>query len=136
MCVGFSSARSVHFSAAHGATEIASSLGMEHGDPGPVEISNYNAPPFPIPGQLHDTRVEPICRKYLNAHRLLPYLYSAVHECRHQHADHASLWLHFPDDRKLSSVATSICGQDVLVAPVIEKEATTRRVCIFHAVPG
>ncbi|HEY6392474.1 MAG TPA: TIM-barrel domain-containing protein, partial [Bryobacteraceae bacterium] len=39
--------------------------GWNTGDPGPIEISNYNGAAIPAPDQLHNAQVEPICRKYL-----------------------------------------------------------------------
>ena len=76
----------------HGRTwKLRLPWGWNTGDPGPVEIRNYNGAAIPDASQLHDARVEPICRKYLELrYRMLPYLYSAVHEVRHhRHADHA-----------------------------------------------
>lgn len=56
--------------------------GWNTGDVGPTEINNYNGAAIPNSSQLHDARVEGICRKYLELrYRLLPYLYSAVREC-------------------------------------------------------
>jgi len=75
--------------------------------------------------------VEPICRKYLELrYRLLPYLYSAVHECATTGMPiMRALWLHFPDDPKAVECGDQyLWGSNVLVAPVIEKGATTRRV--------
>jgi alpha-glucosidase (family GH31 glycosyl hydrolase) len=37
--------------------------GWNSGDPGPIEINNYNGAAIPDSSQLHDARVEPICRK-------------------------------------------------------------------------
>ena len=67
----------------HGRTwKLRLPWGWNTGDPGPVEINNYNGAAIPDSSQLHDARVEPICRKYLELrYRMLPYLYSAVHEC-------------------------------------------------------
>ena len=76
----------------HGRTwKLRLPWGWNTGDPGPDEIRNYDGAAIPDPSQLHDARVEPICRKYLELrYRMLPYLYSAVHECAtHRHAGHA-----------------------------------------------
>jgi alpha-glucosidase (family GH31 glycosyl hydrolase) len=105
--------------------------GWNTGDPGPIEINNYNGAAIPDSSQLHDVRVEPICRKYLELrYRLLPYLYSAVHECATTGMPiMRALWLHFPDDAKAVACGDQyLWGRSVLVAPVIEKGATTRRV--------
>ncbi|HVR25777.1 MAG TPA: TIM-barrel domain-containing protein [Candidatus Polarisedimenticolia bacterium] len=105
--------------------------GWNTGDPGPVEINNYNGAAIPDASQLHDARVEPICRKYLELrYRMLPYLYSAVHECATNGMPiMRALWLHFPDDPKAVECGDEyLWGRSVLVAPVVEEAATTRRV--------
>ena len=86
--------------------ETAASLGMEYGDTGPTEIKNYDGAAIPDSSQLHDARVEPICRKYLELrYRMLPYLYSTVRECATTGMPiMRALWLHFPDDPKASRV--------------------------------
>jgi alpha-glucosidase (family GH31 glycosyl hydrolase) len=60
----------------HGRTwKLRLPWGWNTGDPGPVEINNYGGAAIPDSSQLHDARVEPICRKYLELrYRLLPYL--------------------------------------------------------------
>ncbi len=116
----------------HGRTwKLRVPWGWNTGDPGTVEINNYNGAAIPDSSQLHDTSVEPICRKFLELrYRLLPYLYSAVHECVTTGMPiMRALWLHFPDDPKAVECGDQyLWGRNVLVAPVIEKGATTRRV--------
>lgn len=105
--------------------------GWNTGDPGPIEISSYNGAAIPDSSQLHDARVEPICRKYLELrYRMLPYLYSTVHESTTMGLPiMRPLWFHFPDDPKSLSCADQyLWGKSVLVAPVVEKGATTRPV--------
>jgi alpha-glucosidase (family GH31 glycosyl hydrolase) len=105
--------------------------GWNAGDTGPKEINNYNGAALPDASQLHDTRVEPICRKYLELrYRMLPYLYSAVHECANTGMPvMRALWLYFPDDPKAVSCENEyLWGKSVLVAPVVEKGATARQV--------
>jgi alpha-glucosidase (family GH31 glycosyl hydrolase) len=105
--------------------------GWNTGEPGPVEINNYNGAAIPDSSQLHDARVEPICRKYLELrYRLLPYLYSAVRECATTGMPiMRALWLHFPDDAKAVGCGDQyLWGRNILVAPVVEKGATARRV--------
>src|SRR5579872_3378020 len=85
----------------HGRTwKLRLPWGWNMGDPGPVEVSGYNNGATPDASQLHDERVEPICRKYLELrYRLLPYLYSAVRECCATGMPILrALWLHYPDD--------------------------------------
>jgi alpha-glucosidase (family GH31 glycosyl hydrolase) len=116
----------------HGRTwKLRLPWGWNTGDPGPVEIRSYNGAAIPDSSQLHDARVEPICRKYLELrYRMLPYLYSAVHECATTGMPiMRALWLHFPDDPKAVECADQyLWGRNVLVAPVLEKGATSRRV--------
>lgn len=105
--------------------------GWNTGDPGPLEINNYNGAAVPDSSQLHNADVEPICRKYLELrYRMLPYIYSAVKECTTTGIPvMRPLWMHFPSDPK--SVICSdqfLWGKSLLVAPVVEKGATTRRV--------
>src|SRR5882672_10255863 len=105
--------------------------GWNTGDPGPIEIRNYDGAAIPDASQLHDQRVEPICRKYLELrYRMLPYLYSAVRECATTGMPiMRALWLQFPDDPKAVACSDQyLWGRNVLVAPVVEKGATTRPV--------
>jgi alpha-glucosidase (family GH31 glycosyl hydrolase) len=115
----------------HGRTwKLRLPWGWNTGDPGPVEINNYDAA-IPDSSQLHDARVEPICRKYLELrYRMLPYLYSAVRECATTGMPiMRALWLHFPDDPKAVECGDEyLWGKSVLVAPVVEKGATSRHV--------
>jgi alpha-glucosidase/alpha-D-xyloside xylohydrolase len=116
----------------HGRTwKLRLPWGWNTGDPGPIEIRNYDGAAIPDSSQLHDARVEPICRKYLELrYRMLPYLYSAVHECATTGMPiMRALWLHFPDDPKAVECGDEyLWGRNVLVAPVVEKGATSRRV--------
>jgi alpha-glucosidase/alpha-D-xyloside xylohydrolase len=116
----------------HGRTwKLRLPWGWNTGDPGPVEIRNYNGAGVPDASQLHDTRVEPICKKYLELrYRMLPYLYSAVRECATTGMPiMRALWLHYPDDAKAVACENQyLWGKSVLVAPVVEKGATSRSV--------
>ncbi len=105
--------------------------GWNTGDSGPLEINNYNGAAIPDSSQLHNPQVEPICRKYLELrYRLLPYLYSAVRECATTGMPILrALWLHHPDDPKaVARQDEYLWGRDVLVAPVVEQGATSRKV--------
>jgi alpha-glucosidase/alpha-D-xyloside xylohydrolase len=105
--------------------------GWNTGDPGPIEIRNYGGAAIPDAGQLHNGRVEPICRKYLELrYRMLPYLYSAVRECTVTGLPvMRALWLHYPNDPKAVACADEyLWGPDILVAPVVEKGADSRKV--------
>ena len=116
----------------HGRTwKLRLPWGWNMGDPGPVEVSNLDGTGTPDPSQLRDARVEPICRKYLELrYRMLPYLYSAVHECASTGMPiMRALWLHFPDDPKAVACGDQyMWGKSVLVAPVTEKGAAIRQV--------
>ena len=101
--------------------------GWNGGDGGPFETGTWRADP----AELQNPYVEPICRKYLELrYRLLPYLYTAVRDCHETGIPiMRALWLHHPDDP--AAVARGdeyLWGRDMLVAPVVEKGATSRRV--------
>ena len=101
--------------------------GWDGGDGGPPETNNFKVPPE----ELKNTRVEPICRKYLELrYRLMPYLHTAVRECHDTGLPiMRALWLHHPDDA--TAVARGdefLWGRDILVAPVVQQGATSRRV--------
>lgn len=96
------------------------------GDGGPFETGNFRVDP----AELHNAEVESVCRTYLELrYRLMPYLYTAVRESHDSGMPiMRSLWLHHPDDP--AAVARGdeyLWGPHVLVAPVVEKGATTRR---------
>ncbi|HTP32784.1 MAG TPA: TIM-barrel domain-containing protein, partial [Candidatus Acidoferrales bacterium] len=110
----------------HGRTwKLRLPWGWNTGDPGPVETNLT-----PDPSLLHDARVEPICRQYLELrYRLLPYLYSVVREgTRTGLPVMRALWLHHPNDP--AAVARGdeyLWGRDILVAPVTDAGATSRK---------
>jgi alpha-glucosidase (family GH31 glycosyl hydrolase) len=116
----------------HGRTwKLRLPWGWNTGDPGPVEVTNYNGAATPDAGELHNQHVEPICRKYLELrYRMLPYLYSAVRECTLNGMPvMRAVWLHYPDDRVAVARGDQfLWGRDVLVAPVVEQGATSRQV--------
>ena len=103
--------------------------GWNQGPPVPPVASETR---FSIPeAEYHNAAVEPICRKYLELrYRLMPYLYSAVRECTKTGMPvMRALWLHYADDP--AAVARGdeyLWGRDMLVAPVVEKDAAVRRV--------
>ncbi len=116
---------------AHGRTwKLRLPWGWNTGELGPSEISNYGDAADPDPSELHNAAVEPICRKYLELrYQLLPYLYSAVHEAHETGMPILrALWLHYPDDPAAVTRGDEyLWGRDILVAPVTEKGATSRR---------
>jgi alpha-glucosidase (family GH31 glycosyl hydrolase) len=111
--------------------------GWNTGDPGPMEISRYEGAAIPGASELHNAQVEPICRKYLELrYRLLPYTYSGVRECTVTGLPlMRALWLHYPYDPK--AVARDdeyLWGRDLLVAPIVEKGATSRQIYLPRGV--
>lgn len=116
----------------HGRTwKLRLPWGWNTGDTGPVEITSYDGAAIPDASQLHNPEVEVICRKYLELrYCMLPYLYSAVRECAVSGMPvMRALWLHFPDDTKAVACDNQyMWGSSLLVAPVVEKSATTRTV--------
>jgi alpha-glucosidase/alpha-D-xyloside xylohydrolase len=116
---------------AHGRTwHLRLPWGWNTGELGPNEIANYTGGAAnPDENELHNSEVEPICRKYLELrYRLIPYLYSAVRECCETGMPiMRALWLHYSNDA--AAVARGdeyLWGRDILVAPVTEKGATAR----------
>ena len=78
---------------------------------------------------LHNPAVEPICKKYLELrYRLLPYIYSVMKEtCESGLPMMRALWIHYPDDKIATTRGDEyLFGRDILVAPVVEKGATSR----------
>jgi alpha-glucosidase/alpha-D-xyloside xylohydrolase len=114
----------------HGRTwKLRLPWGWDTGELGPNEISNYRGAANPDPTELHNAAVEPICRTYLELrYRLIPYLYSAVHEAHETGLPILrALWLHYPEDA--AAVARGdeyLWGRDILVAPVTEPGAASR----------
>lgn len=101
--------------------------GWDGGDGGPEETRNFHADP----ATLHDTRVEPICRQYMELRsRLMPYIYTAVRDGVDTGMPlMRALWLHYPDDATAVARADEyLWGRDILVAPVVDQGATTRRI--------
>ena len=99
--------------------------GWDGGDGGPFEAGNWRA----APEELKNPAVEKICRQYLELRsRLMPYLYTAVREMHDTGLPIIrALWLHHPDDaRAVTRGDEYLWGRDMLVAPVVEKGATTR----------
>ncbi len=116
---------------AHGRTwHLRLPWGWNTGELGHNEISNYTGGAAnPDLSELRNASVEPICKKYLELrYRMMPYLYSAVRETYETGLPvMRALWLHYPDDA--TAVARGdeyLWGRDVLVAPVVEKGATSR----------
>jgi alpha-glucosidase/alpha-D-xyloside xylohydrolase len=99
--------------------------GWNTGEIGYPETPNYH----PAREELHNPAIEPICREYLELrYRLMPYIYTAAKEtCETGMPMIRALWLHYPDDpRAVERGDEYLFGPDLLVAPVVEKGATSR----------
>lgn len=111
----------------HGRTwKLRLPWGWDTGDPGPIETRGI----VPSQAELHNPQVEIVCRKYLELrYRLMPYLYSLVREgTRTGLPVMRALWLHYPEDA--TAVARPdeyLWGPSILVAPVFEQGATSRK---------
>jgi len=101
--------------------------GWNTGEIGVPETPSYH----PEPVEIRDTAIEPICKKYLELrYRLMPYLYSAVKEtCETGIPIIRAMWLHYAQDPAATARGDQyLYGRDILVAPIVEKGATTRSV--------
>src|SRR5215831_4879847 len=121
---------------AHGRTwHLRLPWGWNTGELGVNEVTNYNEAANPDLSELHNAQVEPICRKYLELrYRLLPYLYSVVREGHETGMPIIrALWLHYPDDAAAIGRGDEyLWGRHILVAPVTEKGAASRRLYLPH----
>jgi alpha-glucosidase (family GH31 glycosyl hydrolase) len=108
--------------------------GWNTGEFGPSEISSYaGGAADPDPAELHNPRVEPILKTYLELrYRLLPYTYTIARECCDTGLPMMrALWLHHPDDEQAVKRGDQfLWGRDVLVSPVVDKGATVRRLYV------
>jgi alpha-glucosidase (family GH31 glycosyl hydrolase) len=101
--------------------------GWGESEGGPFESRSWRADP----AELDNTAIEPIQKKYLELrYQLLPYTYTAVREAHESGLPIIrALWLHYSDDPVAVARGDEyLWGRDILVAPVFEKGATSRRV--------
>ena len=102
--------------------------GWDLGTPGPLEGAEA-LNDWPPAEEVHDARVEPICRKYLELrYRMLPYIYSSVEQTHRTGLPlMRALWIAWPNDAKAAAIADEyMWGNHLLVAPVLEAGATRR----------
>lgn len=100
--------------------------GWGESEGGPFESQNWRADP----AELGNPAIEPIQKKYLELrYRLLPYTYTAMREAHETGLPIIrALWLHYPEDPAAAARGHEyLWGRDILVAPVFEKGATSRR---------
>jgi alpha-glucosidase (family GH31 glycosyl hydrolase) len=100
--------------------------GWDTGEFGPIET-----PGRPDESELHNSEVEPICRQYLELrYQLLPYNYTLLREASDTGLPPMrALWLRYPKDSEAVKLGDEyLWGRDILVAPVVEKGAKSRRV--------
>jgi alpha-glucosidase/alpha-D-xyloside xylohydrolase len=110
----------------HGRTwKLRLPWGWNTGDFGPVESRDG-----PDKSELRNAEVEPICKSYLEfRYRLLPYNYTLMREaCDTGLPPMRALWLHYSDDEEAAKLGDEyLWGRDFLVAPIVQKGATSRR---------
>ncbi|MGC9471415.1 MAG: TIM-barrel domain-containing protein [Bacteroidales bacterium] len=85
----------------------------------------------PMVSEMNNPRIEPVAKKYTQLrYRLLPYNYTLAWEARATGMPlMRALWLHYPDDTLACATGDQyLWGRDMLVAPVYEKGAVSRRV--------
>ncbi len=104
--------------------------GWNTGEYGPEEMDGIpGGTSLPDIAELRNSKVEPICQKYMNLRsRLMPYLYSAVNEAHETGVPiMRALMMHYADDpQAIGRGDEYLWGRDILVAPVVEKGATSR----------
>lgn len=94
---------------------------------GPSEILQRNV----LVSEMNNPLIEPVVKKYDELrYQLLPYTYTLAWEARQTGMPLLrALWLHYPDDEKARGMGSEyLWGRDLLIAPVFEKEATSREV--------
>lgn len=85
----------------------------------------------PLPSSMNNPAIEPVVKQYAELrYQLLPYTYTLAWEARSTGMPFMrALWLHYPEDVQARSVGNQfLWGQDLLIAPVFEKDAASRRV--------
>lgn len=105
--------------------------GWNMGSIPPSELRGYTGGAAdPDPNELHNAQVEPIVKKYLELrYRLMPYTYTIARECCDTGLPMIrALWLHHHDDAEAVARGDQfLWGRDLLVSPVVEKGARSRR---------
>jgi alpha-glucosidase (family GH31 glycosyl hydrolase) len=106
-------------------------------DMGPREFNNTNAPIPPddrrniLQSEMNNPAIEPVAKKYAELrYQLMPYTYTLAWEARTAGLPlMRALWLHYPNDSTARATGDEfLWGRDLLIAPVYQKAATSRRV--------
>ncbi len=85
----------------------------------------------PLPSELNNPQIEPICREYSELrYKLMPYTYTLAWEARTTGMPFMrAMWLHYPADVKVRDMGDQyLWGKDMLIAPVYRKGAVSREV--------
>ena len=111
--------------------------GWGQGDRGELETSTKPGPDSEIVrrnvlvSEMNNPAIEPVVKKYDELrYQLLPYTYTLAWEARATGMPFMrALWLHYPQDSIARGLGSEyLWGRDLLIAPVFEKAATSRRV--------
>jgi len=100
--------------------------GWSLSDMGPIE--HPNNPPV---SALNNPAIEPICKQYAELrYQLLPYNYTLARQASDDGVPlMRAMWLHYPDDATAAALGDQyLWGRDLLVAPVYEQGAKSRRI--------
>ena len=106
--------------------------GWSTGEMGPDELGRIQqGSVLPDSSELLNPAIEPICKKYLELrYQLMPYTYSAARENYDTGLPlMRALWLHYPKDSMAVQCGNEyLWGRNILVAPVTEKGASTKKI--------
>lgn len=83
-----------------------------------------------LPSEMNNPLIEPVTKQYDELHyQLLPYTYTLAWEARRTGMPlMRALWLHYPDDPVARGMGSEyLWGREMLIAPVFEKGAVSRR---------
>lgn len=95
-------------------------------DMGPKEV---NTPP--LQSEMNNTAIEPIVKKFTELrYHLLPYNYTLAWEARNMGMPMMrAMWMHYPMDEQARKIGDQyLWGRDILIAPVYQKGAVSRKV--------
>ena len=85
----------------------------------------------PLQSEMNNKTIEPVAKKYDELrYQLMPYTYTLAWEARSKGLPlMRALWLHYPEDKLAAKSADQfLWGRDLLIAPVYEKGATSRKI--------